>query len=334
MNIKKSVFGLLAGFSLLISACDNEIDLNAPYKEIGVIYGLINPADDTLSVRIQKAFLGEGNANVMAQVTDSLYYPDILDVQLHRIQNGAVTGSFPLVRYVGPDKVPGTFPSSPNILYRSSGETIFRDSDYRIVVKNSQTGHIISATTPIVDSMRIIKPSRSASALIQFSNEQFPYNVEYITAKNGKVHTMTIRFWYFEEVTGSGTPGVDKYIDWVFPNVLVSNPSVVETIRIQIEGEDFYKFVGQNILVNPNVFRIAKGLDFSFIAGAEFLANYVAINQSTTSVLTTTPYYSNVTGGTGIFSSRFIQVVPDKQLDSPSKALLLTSPYTADLGFQ
>src|SRR5687768_5241961 len=107
MNFTKSTLTLLAGISLLVSACDNEIELNAPYKEIGVIYGLINPAEDTVRVRIQKAFLGEGNANVIAQITDSVYHPDILDVQMQRIQNGAVVSSFPLTRYIGPDKEPG-----------------------------------------------------------------------------------------------------------------------------------------------------------------------------------------------------------------------------------
>ncbi len=332
--MRKSAFALIAGISLLMSACDNEIDLTAPYKEMGVIYGLINPDDDTLSVRIQKTFLGDGDANDMAQITDSIYYPDILDVQMQRILNGSVLSSFPLVRYVGPDKEPGVFPSTPNILYRSNGEEIFRDSEYRIVVKNTVTNHEFSASTPVVDSMRIVRPARSASSLVQFSNDQFPYNVEFVTAKNGKVHTLTIRFWYFEEVTGSGVPGTNKYIDWFFPNILISNPEVVETIRIPIDGEDFYKFVGQKIPVDPSVFRIAGGLDFTFMAGAEFLANYVAINQATTSVLTTTPYYSNVVGGTGIFSSRYVQLIPDKQLDASSRSLLLTSPYTSDLGFQ
>ena len=107
MNIRKSALALLAGFTFLVTSCDNEIELNAPYQEIGVIYGLINPAEDTLRVRIQKAFLGEGNANVMAQVTDSTYYPDILDVEVQRIQNGAVISSFPMIRYIGPDKEPG-----------------------------------------------------------------------------------------------------------------------------------------------------------------------------------------------------------------------------------
>ncbi|MBK8876748.1 MAG: hypothetical protein IPN13_23830 [Bacteroidetes bacterium] len=58
MNMKlTAICGLIAG-SMLFSACDNDIDLLAPYKEIGVVYGLINPKDTVQYVRIQRAFLG------------------------------------------------------------------------------------------------------------------------------------------------------------------------------------------------------------------------------------------------------------------------------------
>lgn len=332
MKIKNAFLGFLLLSGLLISSCDNDIELNAPYKEIGVIYGLINPSDSIHYVRIQKAYLGEGNALTMAQVADSIYYPDILDVQMVRIKDGSMLSSFPLTRFIGADKEEGVFASSPNVLYKSNGETIFRDSEYKIVVKNTQSGNQFSAQTPIVDSLRIIRPSILSNNPVQWAS-QFPYKVEYVTAKNGKVYNLTIRFKYAEEVFGSGviTP---KYIDWIFPNKLIANPDQVTNIIEEIDGEDFYKFVGDQIDVDPNMVRYAGTLDFIFTAGAEFLANYIAINQATTSVLTSIPEYSNVEGGTGIFSSRFVQVSPNKSMDAASLNLLKTSPYTADLNFQ
>jgi hypothetical protein len=334
MNIRKSLLCLLLACTTFWSACDNEIELNAPYKEIGVIYGIIYASTDTIHrIRIQKAFLGDGNANTMAQVPDSTYYPDILDVQLQRIQNGNVTSSIPLIRYVGPDKDDGIFPVAPNVLYRTNGEPIYRDSEYKLHVKNTVTGHEFYASTPIVDSSKITKPSRSPSSLISFSNPLYPYNVEFTSGRNAKVVHMTVRFHYGEEVIGSGVVE-QKYIDWEFPDELIANPEVPEPVKIQIEGEEFYEFVGQKITANSNVVRYVGTLDFIFASGAEFLANYVSINEATTSILTSAPYYSNVVGGTGIFSSRYTQTVPNKQLDPPSKDLLLTSPYTSNLGFQ
>lgn len=330
MKIEKIAAILLLVSSLFTVSCDNEIDLTADYQEIGVIYGVLNPADSVHLVRIQKAFLGDGNALTMAQVTDSIYYPDILDVQLHRIKNGASLSKFPLTRFVGPPKEDGEFPTTPNILYRSNGETIFLDSEYRIIVTNTQTGHIFQAQTPLVGTIQVLRPTISEK--IKWANTN-PVLVEYVPTVNGKVYNLTIRFYYGEEIIGTGVV-VQKYIDWVFPNDIVTNPQNVSSIRKDIAGENFYKFVDQKLPALPNVYRYAGKMDFIFTAGEEFLANYISINQATTSILTTTPYYSNVDGGTGIFSSRSIQPVKNKEMDAASLDYLKTGPYTGDLGFQ
>jgi hypothetical protein len=329
-------FSLLAvlGAALSFSACDNEIDLVAPYQETGVIYGLLNQADSVQYVRIQKAFLGAGNANVMAQVTDSTYYPDILEVQLQRLQYGQVVSFENLTRFVAPDKNEGVFPVAPNIMYKTSGAPLVKGYEYKIWVRNTQSGHEFYATTPLVDSLIISRPTRNVNSFINFANEDFPFNVEYNTGKNGKVFNLTIRFHYGEEVIGSGGLVEAKSVDWVFPNKIVQDPTVSQQIRISIDGESFYQFLGEKLQANSNILRYAGGLDFIFTSGAEVLANYVAINQAATSILTTAPNYSNVTGGTGVFSSRYVQSIPNKQLDQPSKDLLVTSPYTSDLNFQ
>jgi hypothetical protein len=330
MNLKKHLSLIAVTAILMFASCDNTIELEAPYKEIGVIYGLINPADTIHYVRIQKAFLGEGNALVMAQIADSTYYPDILDVRLFRIKDGVEMESFPLTRFVGPDKTGGNdFPQSPNILYKTNGEVIDRDSEYKIVVTNTQSGHLIYAQTPIVDSIRVLRPT--VSELIRWSNPN-PTLVEFTPTPNGKVYNLTIRFHFLEQDISSGIANA-RYIDWVFPNEIVNNPLNASTFRREIAGENFYKFVGEK-LQPGNYYRYAGNLDFIFVAGEELLANYVSITSAITSVITTTPYYSNVTGGTGIFSSRFIQVLKDKQMDPPSVSLLQSSPYTQDLGFQ
>jgi len=330
MNMKNYTALLLIVLGLTTISCDNEIDLVAPYKEIGVVYGILNAKDSIQYVRIQKAFLGEGNANTMSQVPDSVYYPDILDVNLVRIKDGAELGSFPLTRFVGPDKEPGTFPTSPNILYKSNGEILFRDSEYRIVVTNTQTGTVLKAQTPVVDSIRIQRPTLTET--IKFANPN-PILVEFVPTPNGKVYNLTIRLKFLEEVVGSGVME-PKHIDWVFQNEVVANPENLSSIRKEIDGEDFYEFVDQKLQPKANTIRHTVRLDFIFTAGAEFLANYININQATSSILTTPPIYSNVEGGTGIFSSRFIQIAADKQLDGSALDLLKTGPLTGDLGFQ
>jgi hypothetical protein len=326
------IMGISSG--MVFQSCENELDLVAPYKEIGIIYGLLNPTDTVHYIRIQKAFLGEGNALVMAQNPDSVYYPDILDAKLQRVKNGSVIEDITLTRFTGPPLDAGTFPSTPNILYKTNGEKVYRDSDYRIVVVNTQTGYEMTAETPIIDSLNISRPKISSTQPIPWAS-QFPVKVEYTTGKDGKVFSLTIRFWYDEEDIQSGVT-TRKYADWHFPNYIVKDSEVPEVVTLQIDGSDFFRFVGDALQSDPDVrrFVVTTSTDFIINAGAKFLADYININSATTSILTTIPQYTNVTNGTGIFSSRYTEVSPNKPLTTLSHDELINGQYTSDLGFE
>jgi hypothetical protein len=328
---RKNFFWILIPATLIFQGCDNTIELEAPYREIGVVYGLINPSDSIHYIRIQKAFLGKGNALEMAQVPDSTYYPDVLDARLERVKNGSVLETITLDRFEGWNKEEGTFPTTPNILYKTNGQRIFQDSEYRLTVTNTLNGYQMVASTPIVDSIVVIKPSYTSTAFISFANDLFPYNVRFVPSADSKVYNLTIRFKYTEDINNVVT---SHYIDWVFPNKIISNSLGAAELEIEIPGEDFYEFVASKLNPEPNTIRFAGTLDFIFTTGSEFLSNYISINQAATSILTSIPQYSNVENGTGIFSSRFIQVSPDKSLDQASLEKLRNGPVTGNLGFQ
>ena len=70
--LTKNIFFLLIIFTL--TTCKNKLNINAPYKEIPSIYAVLNPQENIQIIRINKVFLGEGDANVMAKVADSVNY--------------------------------------------------------------------------------------------------------------------------------------------------------------------------------------------------------------------------------------------------------------------
>jgi len=59
---------------LFINSCKTDFDIIAPYKETTVVYGLLDPDTSVQYIKINKAFLGEGDALVMAQQMDSTNY--------------------------------------------------------------------------------------------------------------------------------------------------------------------------------------------------------------------------------------------------------------------
>ena len=60
---------------LLFSACSEDFILTEPWKDIPVVYGLINRVDSAQYIRVEKLFVDENIPAVdMAKVADSIYY--------------------------------------------------------------------------------------------------------------------------------------------------------------------------------------------------------------------------------------------------------------------
>ncbi len=100
----------------LLQACSNDLDVNADYKDQTIVYGLLNQRDSVHWVKINKTFLGTGNALDMALVRDSSEYAvdAITYAKVFRINDaGTTTDSFPLRDTVVTDRQPGAF-YSPN----------------------------------------------------------------------------------------------------------------------------------------------------------------------------------------------------------------------------
>ncbi len=82
--MKKNCFLFLSLLTLvmLLNACSTDVDLYADYKNITVVYGLLDSDKDTNYVKINKAFLGPGNALEIAMIEDSCNYPYKLDAKI------------------------------------------------------------------------------------------------------------------------------------------------------------------------------------------------------------------------------------------------------------
>jgi hypothetical protein len=82
----KGLYVLVLTF--LFWSCKNDLDLNAPYKEIPVVYAVLSPQETRHMIRINKSFLTEQDAYQVAQITDSVCYNEgELEVKLDRFVN-------------------------------------------------------------------------------------------------------------------------------------------------------------------------------------------------------------------------------------------------------
>ena len=67
--MKKAVVILLA-FFMGMESCETDFEVNAPWRDITIVYGLLNQKENPHVIKINKAFLGEADVNDMAQIRD------------------------------------------------------------------------------------------------------------------------------------------------------------------------------------------------------------------------------------------------------------------------
>jgi len=55
-TVNKFIFSAITAGTLLLSACSTDLDVIGDYKETMIVYGLLDQAQDTQYVKINKAF--------------------------------------------------------------------------------------------------------------------------------------------------------------------------------------------------------------------------------------------------------------------------------------
>ena len=61
-------------FSILFLSCETEVDVNASWEDVTVVFGLLDQSQNEQYIRVNKAFLGSESAMNMASVADSINY--------------------------------------------------------------------------------------------------------------------------------------------------------------------------------------------------------------------------------------------------------------------
>ncbi len=163
-----AIFALLV--ALFTESCSNEFDLTAPYKEIPVVYAILSPTDTAHYVRVEKAFLDpKTNALVVAQIADSLYYPEnAISVYLQKVGSSTL---YQLKRVDGNQegfvRDSGVFAQAPNWLYKIKDDDLpgglSETASYRLIIKRQDGRPDITAETIIPKSFNLIAPNTTGT---------------------------------------------------------------------------------------------------------------------------------------------------------------------------
>jgi hypothetical protein len=290
---------------LLVWSCEEEFDITAPYQDITVVYGLLDPGTDTVFLKINKAFLGDGDVMEMVKIEDSSRYVNALDAYIEEWGNGSMITSYKMDTMTIDTKEEGTFYNPYQVIYFGP-YTPNTDREYHlsVYVNNKK----VTATTNLIHNFSISKPS-AGSKFIQF-RKGTDSEVEWESAKYGKRYEIVIRYKY-KEVLYDSPDTVYTHVDWALGTRKSVNDKGGEDMSVPYSNDGFYTFLGDQIPYDDvekeaNVKeRYTNDVDFIIAVAALDYNTYMEVNEPSSSIVQERPDYTNVTNGIGLFSSRF-----------------------------
>ena len=93
-KIKKYLFFIFISLGLVVlNSCNEKVKLVGNFQETAVVYGLLDQADSLHYIKINRAFIGPGNALEIAQIPDSSYFNNV-EAIISEYTNGTLTRSW------------------------------------------------------------------------------------------------------------------------------------------------------------------------------------------------------------------------------------------------
>ena len=300
MKIKNLLFLILP----LLFSCETDFDVNANWKDVTIVYGLIDPNNEDQLIKINKAYLGQGDAIQMASISDSTNYdPSNLIVKIHRVReqvfNTYDTLSTVVLTDTVLDKDDGLFSTDDNIIYTFKKPSSFYNTNsiYVLEILNLSSGQKVTSETEIINSFSFesLNPSfewglynGELADSLRFRTK----NIEWQNSNNGVIYQLDILINYLES-------GIVNSLSWSQPIVEYSSGNM----SLKIKGDQFFQFLENNL--DNNTPKQFLNLDLVMTIGAQDLKTYIDVNQPFSGIVQERPVFSNIDNGVGLFSSRY-----------------------------
>lgn len=305
-------------------SCSTRVDLYSDYKDIPVVYGIIEANADTNFIKITKAFCGTNDdpidATEAALIYDSSNYSEKLDAYILELQSTTgqpyqFTGrKFVLDTMTIHNKDHGTFYSPDQTLYYTTEQFKSNNGNnkykYRLVIIKPDGDTVTAITTPLGGDFAIINTG------ISFQSEptEALSDLRFRAIEDAPVYEVGMRFNYWEQHLGQ--PMEHKFVSWSYGVRPLSGYEYAD-----FSGNVYMLHYSPNRLFNqlsnaigndtvwdtnhPNVIRYVDNFVVSMSAGGKELFEYLeTTGVAENGIVPPVTTYSNINGGYGLFSSR------------------------------
>jgi hypothetical protein len=335
----KKLFRLVILFILpgLFVSCETDFNVIADYKEIVIVYGLLNQSDTIHYLRINKAFLGQGNALTYAQVADSSRLGDDVTVTLTETTPAGIRKEIVFDTVTLSTKDTGIF-YNPYQLFYYSDAVFDQNNTYDLNIINTKTLYEVSSQTNLIHDFYFTKPSSGAKSLnFKRSNTQ-PNKFSWENAENGKRYQLKFYF-NFKELSLAGDTTY-RMIEWAFPVVTTEKTDGNGESDVSYLNEDFFKLCENKIPYSDPateeavIKRFSSTCDLRITVIGDEFNTFLVANGIATGVLMDKPMYSNIKNGLGLFSSTYqMNWFPEKPPLKLSPETIMDLSTTTNLKF-
>lgn len=327
----------------LFWTCSTEVDLLDDYKEIPVVYCLLDQSQPKQYVRIQKAFLGPDNALTMAQQMDSIFYATQLNVSIEEYNGNNMTNSWQLQPDTVPYRDAGIFYSGSYVIYSLNTTTgmLASNRTYKLRVRfASDPNKEAYSSTVIVKNFSFASVTASANSVqIVKVNPNSRINVSWNPSATGNFYQAALRFHYRETDAGGNTT-LKSTPEWIFGSVEQA-PGAVNPLSVAYDPDAFYRFLLQVIPNDPNVVsRSGDSISYTVYAAGEDLYTFMRVNSPSSSIVQERPTYTNIMTNDpetptaiGVFSARTRIIKRNIQLTQLTKDTLSRGYISCGLKF-
>jgi len=310
--------------SLLLAGCETDFETTGDWEDITVVYGLLDHSQPAQYIKINKAFLGKGNALLMAQEPDSVSYGNSLNVRIEEWDDDVLVQTILLDTTTVYDKEPGIFYAPEQVVYKTQPYNLYGydtvtgqytwlnpENTYKLIIENTKSGKTVTSRTELVRDFYINKPN-FGSTTINFKNmANLYYTLEWDVADNGTLYEVRIEFTY-RELAYNSTDTVTKTL------VLSKGESIPTSFQDVITypylTSSFYGTVLDQVPYDDPAVeagikeRYSEHVIFTISAATKELQRYIETNEPSTSVVQEKPQYTNIDDGLGIFASRYSKI--------------------------
>jgi len=309
--MKRLVPLLFVTVGVLVS-CSTDIDLYADYKQVPIVYGLLDAYADTNFIKITRAFYVEGDANQVAANPDSSNYPGKLDVRLVEFCNGDSIREIILDTITLHNKQPGVFYHPDQKLYYTTASLKDNTSKkhYTYQLKAVLPDRILETKADMVGNSAFSTQSLG----VNFSKEYFdavPRKFLFNPAVNGALYQVSMSFTFLEQRTPDAD-SVPRTMTWnigTFSEDYLSWHMDGECYVFPYRPESFYEtlieFLGADTCV-AGLCRYIEDfpVEVTIVAGGDNLRQYIYYNNTASGFNPGDNEFSLIDDSYGVFSSR------------------------------